>query len=84
MNWERSDQFDEWQGCLGCAHYRYGTCIAYPVRIPLDILSGQVDHMVKRPEQVGETVFEPMDYEHFVHTGERIPLRAPTKAPATP
>lgn len=80
MNWERSERFDEWQGCLGCAHYRRGKCIAYPVRIPLDILSGQVDHMVKRPGQVGDTVFEPMDFEHWRRTGERIPLARSTRA----
>jgi hypothetical protein len=39
-----------------------------------------VDHMVKRPEQVGDTVFEPMDVDHWYRTGERIPLPSSTRA----
>lgn len=81
-DWEPSDRFEEWQGCIGCAHYRYAKCVAYPKAIPLLILSGQVDHMVKRPGQIGDTVFEPMDFEHFRRTRERIPLRSPTTTPA--
>jgi len=73
-SWKPSDRFDEWQGCLGCAHYRLGgrpACVAYPERIPLPILSGEVDHMVPRPGQVGDTVFEPMDLELWRRTGQR-------------
>jgi hypothetical protein len=81
MNWEPSGRFDEWQGCLGCIHYRRGRCAAYPGGIPLPIASGEVDHMVERPGQVGDLIFEPMDFDHFVQTGERIPQKAP--APAT-
>ncbi len=33
------------------------SCPAYPERIPLLILDGQVDHLVVRPGQVGDTVF---------------------------
>ena len=78
MNWEPSDRFAEWQGCLGCANYRYGRCVAYPVRIPLPILSGEVDHMVPRPGQTGDTVFEPMDIDVWRRTGRRVPAAAPT------
>ena len=73
-DWEPSEQFEEWQGCLGCAHYRRMRCIAYPDRIPLPIASGEVDHMVPRPGQVGDTIFEPMDIEWWRKTGERRPL----------
>jgi hypothetical protein len=75
MNWEPSEQFDEWQGCIGCGHYRRARCIAYPNAIPLIILSGEVDHMVPRPGQVGEMVFEPMDWDIFLATGQRVPQR---------
>jgi len=76
VNWERSARFAEWQGCRGCLHYDRGRCAAYPERIPLLIFSGAVDHMVPRPGQVADIVFEPMDIEHWVRTGERIPARA--------
>lgn len=71
--WQPSDRFEEWQGCLGCALYRRGRCEAYPERIPLIILSGEVDHMVPRPGQVGDTVFEPIDIDWWRRTGERRP-----------
>jgi hypothetical protein len=82
MNWEPSDQFDEWQGCLGCAHYRRGRCAAYPKGIPIQIISGAVDHMVPRPGQVESILFEAMDVEHWHRTGERIPARAGTEQTA--
>jgi len=75
-NWEPSDRFKEWEGCLGCAHWQGSHCIAYPMYIPLPLISGQVDHMVPRPGQVGDVVFEPMDVEHWRLTGERRPRRA--------
>ena len=75
MNWEPSEHYHEWEGCIGCAHWRAARCVAYPTHIPLIILDGQVDHMVPRPGQVGETVFEPMDVEHWRLTGERRPRR---------
>jgi hypothetical protein len=33
--------------------------VAYPTQIPIPIASGEVDHLVVRPGQVGDTVFEP-------------------------
>ncbi len=72
-DWKPSERFDEWKGCFGCAHWRYQNCIAYPKAIPFMIVSGQTDHMVPRPGQVGDTVFEPMDVEHWRLTGERRP-----------
>jgi hypothetical protein len=76
MNWEPSDRFDEWQGCRACIHYDHGRCVAYPTRIPLLILSGEVDHMVPRPGQIGTTIFEPIDFQRWVESGERVPARA--------
>jgi hypothetical protein len=32
--------------------------VAFPDRIPLAIFAGEVDHLVVRPGQVGDTVFE--------------------------
>jgi hypothetical protein len=74
MNWEPSAKFDEWQGCLGCGHYRYSRCAAYPNGIPIQIISGEVDHMVSRPGQVGAIVFEPMDVEVWRRTRQRVPV----------
>jgi hypothetical protein len=75
MNWERSEGYEDWPGCRGCVHYQHARCRAYPDRIPLLILSGEVDHLVPRPGQVGDTVFEPMDMEIWRRTRERVPLR---------
>ena len=75
MNWERSPWADDWPGCYECANYAKGRCTAFPERIPFAIFSGQVDHLVPRPGQVGVTVFEQMDVEHWLATGERVPLR---------
>ena len=74
-DWEPSDRFGEWPTCRGCAHWWGNHCVAYPQRIPFMIVSGQTDHMVPRPGQVGETVFEPMDVEHWRLSGERRPRR---------
>ena len=73
MSWEPSERFEEWEGCLGCAHYHHAKCAAYPMGIPLPILSGEVDHMIPRPGQVGDTIFEPMDVEVWRRTGHRVP-----------
>ena len=80
MNWKPTARFNEWAGCLGCAHYQRGRCVAYPEGIPLPIISGEVDHMIPRPKQVGTTVFEPMDLEVFHTTGQRVPARHPAPA----
>jgi hypothetical protein len=73
-DWERSERFEEWPSCRGCVHYDRARCIAYPHRIPLIILSGEVDHYMPRPGQVGDTVFEPLDLQHWLKTKERRPL----------
>lgn len=73
MSTERSNLYDAWPGCFWCGHYRRGRCIAYPKAIPLDILSGEVDHMIVRPRQVGDTVYTPMDVERWLRTREREP-----------
>jgi hypothetical protein len=80
MNWEPSERFAEWQGCLGCAHYQRGRCAAYPRGIPIQIISGAVNHMVLRPGQVAGILFEPMDLVVFHQTGRRVPA-ARTQAP---
>lgn len=58
-NWERTiPEGQRWGGCRACRHFRADlTCAAYPDRIPLPIFSGEVDHLVPRPGQVGEVVF---------------------------
>lgn len=73
MNWEPAPNADQFEGCIGCVHYRAGRCAAYPERIPLAILSGEVDHMVPRPGQVGTIVFEPVDLEIWRRTRQRLP-----------
>jgi hypothetical protein len=77
VNWERSERFEEFDGCRLCLHWRAGSCAAYPECIPLPILAGQVDHLVERPGQVGDVVFTPIDLEHWRATGERIPRSEP-------
>ena len=74
MNWEPTPGVEQWPGCFGCAHRRSGRrfyCIAYPDGIPFPIASGEVDHLVPRPGQVGETIFEPLDLQHWLKTKER-------------
>ncbi len=79
-NWEPSADIDNWPGCLGCVHYQRMRCVAYPERIPFPIASGQVDHLVPRPGQVGDTVFQLMDFEWWQKTGERRPLKVGASA----
>jgi hypothetical protein len=59
-NWQRSlPRTERWGGCRVCKHFRPDmTCAAYPRRIPIVIASGEVDHLIVRPGQVGDTVFE--------------------------
>ena len=61
VGWERSIPRDQrWGGCRACAHFKPDmTCGAYAERIPIVIASGEVDHLVHRPGQVGDSVFEP-------------------------
>src|SRR3712207_3768602 len=60
-DWERSiPRTERWGGCRQCLHFRPDTtCAAYPHRIPIAIASGEVDHLVVRPGQVGDIVFAP-------------------------
>ena len=81
-DWERSERFEEWPGCRGCVQYERMRCIAYPDRIPFPIASGQVDHLIPRPGQVGDTVFEYLDLEVFRTTGKRVPAPNPASLPA--
>ena len=76
MNWEPSERFDEWPGCRACTHWAGGRCVAFPERIPFPIIAGLVDHMVPRPGQVGDTVFEPMDFQIWRRTRQRVPLES--------
>jgi hypothetical protein len=45
--------------CLACKHYELGAkCVAFPVRIPIEFMSGEARHIEVTPNQQGETVFE--------------------------
>ncbi len=59
-NWEHTIPRDQsWGACHLCQHFRPDmTCTAYPDRIPIMIASGDFDHLVVRPGQVGDAVFE--------------------------
>lgn len=59
-SWVRSIAEDQsWGGCRACRQILPGErCAAYPAGIPTIILDGRVDHLVVRPGQVGDTVFE--------------------------
>jgi hypothetical protein len=60
-----------------CVHYQgQGRCTAFPTRIPLPIFAGDVDHMIVRPGQTGDDVFELMDFQAWQETGERRPAAA--------
>ena len=78
-DWKRSiPQSELWGGCRACVHFRKDTtCIAYPDGIPIVIASGDVDHLVVRPGQVGDTVFEP-------RPDRRRPAAVPAGRPDTP
>jgi hypothetical protein len=82
MDWERSPDYDRFQGCRFCVHWRAARCAAYPERIPIVILSGEVDHLVPRPGQVGDTVFEPIDIDEWYRTRRRVPLSTAPSAAA--
>ena len=82
-DWEPSERFDEWPGCRACLYFDRVRCAAYPNRIPLMILSGEIDHLVPRPGQVGDIVFEEMDFELWRTTRQRVPLRAAEPAAPT-
>jgi len=45
--------------CRKCLHFDGDTltCSAFPMGIPVDLLSGKVKHLSKFPEQVGKDVF---------------------------
>jgi hypothetical protein len=62
--WNRSiPRAQGWGGCRLCQHFRPDfTCLAYPERIPLSIVSGEVDHLVPRPGQQGDIVFAPVEH----------------------
>jgi hypothetical protein len=36
------------------------------------ILSGEVDHLIPRPGQVGDVTFAPIDLDVWEQTGERV------------
>jgi hypothetical protein len=69
---------EAWPGCRFCVHWRAARCVAYPTGIPLAILSGEVDHLVPRPGQVGDVTFEEIDVDVWEQTGERVPVRQPS------
>lgn len=74
-DWNRSiPRTDLWGGCRACAHFRRDiTCVAFPDGIPIVIASGDVDHLVVRPGQVDDTIFEPRPAP--LVTGAVSPLR---------
>lgn len=47
--------------CTDCKHFLGdGKCNAFPVEIPLIIISGKNDHTEPLPEQDNDIVFEPI------------------------
>jgi hypothetical protein len=72
MSWDPSARADEFGGCRLCLHYQgQGRCTAFRRHIPLPIFAGDIDHMVVRPGQIGDDIFEPIDFEAWQATGER-------------
>jgi hypothetical protein len=76
-NWEPSARDGEFLGCNMCVHLHddWETCDAYPDGLPIEIASGEIDHMVERPGQVLGVLFEP------VHREDRAP-RSPRRPSA--
>ncbi len=63
-----------WGGCRLCRHFRPDfTCAAFPQGIPIAIASGEVDHLVPRPGQVGDVLFalvtDPTPAQQFLLRG---------------
>ena len=84
MSWEPSAQADTFGGCRFCLHYQGGgRCTAFPSRIPLPIFAGDIDHMVVRPSQVGDDVFEALDLQYWLKTRERRVLAQAPPARST-
>ncbi len=45
---------------MNCKHYLFeGSCLAFPDRIPDEILDGDNDHSKPLPDQDNDIVFEP-------------------------
>ncbi|MBA2450792.1 MAG: hypothetical protein H0V51_22495 [Chloroflexi bacterium] len=82
MNWERSPDYGDFWGCRLCLQWRGNRRAAYPDRIPILIVSGEVDHLLPRPEQVGDVVFEPIDIDIWRETGRRVPAAPKRLAPS--
>lgn len=73
----------DYPGCLGCGYYRGGRCDAFPERIPLAVLSGELAHLDVLPGQVGMMVFTPLDFEVWKRTRQRVPAQgSPARRPA--
>ena len=71
---EPSEHAEGSGGCHFCLHYDgRGHCTAFPTRMPLPIFGGDIDHMIVRPRHIGDDVFEPIDFEARMTTGERRP-----------
>jgi len=49
------------------------------MRIPLPIFAGDIDHMLPRPGQIGDDVFESIDLDVWRATGERRPASHSTE-----
>lgn len=76
-DWKPSGKYNDWLGCAECQHFAEGICVAYPRGIPILIGSGEVDHMVKRPGQTGETLFEPKEAAAEEEKLQGLPVRPP-------
>jgi hypothetical protein len=65
----------DYPGCLGCGHYQAGRCVAFPKRIPLIILAGDMHHLAPLPGKFGDTVFTPLEMDVWRATGRRVPAK---------
>lgn len=51
---------EEWLGCSACIYYKNnGTCDAFPVKIPIPFVSGEVPHTKVVSGQKGNFVYTP-------------------------
>lgn len=53
---------DEYLGCSGCKHFKWDLkCEAFPKRIPLPVISGEIHHTKRLPWQDNDIVYEPIE-----------------------
>jgi O-acetyl-ADP-ribose deacetylase len=66
----------EYLGCSGCKHFKWNnsTCKAFPQRIPLPIISGEIHHITRLRWQDNDVIYEPILESTEVKVPEQVAL----------